>query len=337
MPRRLLLFVFIILLISASTGCEQKQILPITQKETGGEQTDQGVKLPTPTKQNDDQIQTESPKIPTILIPMPSPTLTEIPKVPSPLAIKPSELPDMNWQIVSKESQGKEADGHYLMQIKYPIITGSTGPTMDEFTTAVQSWLTNETDHFNDLAQNTPVSPSNGFLYANYTVTSQQGWKIQKLTADYQKSQPDLTADQAVFNGGIPVLSVLFQISEYSGGAHPGDFHNSINYNLASRKVIDLSDIFIRGSDYLTTVANLSIANLRQNPYLNDQDIERGAAPELENYRLWTITPDGLLIIFEEYQVGPYAAGPQTIVIPFEALKDQLNPLGPLGNYSSAQ
>jgi hypothetical protein len=337
MPRRLVFFVLIILLISASTGCEQKQFLPITQKESGREHTDQRVKLSTPTPQNNDQMETESPKIPTILVPTPSPTRTEIPKVPSPLAIKPSELPDMNWQIVSKEAQEKEDAGHYLLQIKYPIITGSTGPTMDEFTKAVKSWLTNETDHFTDLAQNTPVSPGNGFLYANYTVTSQQGWNTQKLTADYQKSQPDLSADQAIFNGGIPVLSVLFQISEYSGGAHPGDFHNSINYNLVSGKVIDLSELFIPGSDYLATMASLSIANLRQNPYLDDQDIGRGAAPKPENYRLWTITPEGLMIMFEEYQVGPYAAGPQIIVIPFEALKDQLNPLGPLGNYSSAQ
>ena len=42
-----------------------------------------------------------------------------------------------------------------------------------------------------------------------------------------------------------------------------------------------------------------------------------GAKPTPENYAVWNVSADGLVITFNEYQVAAYAAGPQEVVIPF--------------------
>jgi hypothetical protein len=46
--------------------------------------------------------------------------------------------------------------------------------------------------------------------------------------------------------------------------------------------------------------------------------------------RNWNITPDGLLITFDTYQVGPGAAGPQQVNVPYNALGSVINSQGPL-------
>jgi hypothetical protein len=40
-----------------------------------------------------------------------------------------------------------------------------------------------------------------------------------------------------------------------------------------------------------------------------------------------------LAITFDEYQVAPYAAGPQTVVVPFSELTNLLNPEGPAKSF----
>jgi hypothetical protein len=45
-----------------------------------------------------------------------------------------------------------------------------------------------------------------------------------------------------------------------------------------------------------------------------------GAGPDLANYKTWNITPSGLVVTFDPYQVAAYAAGPQEVLIPYDAL-----------------
>jgi hypothetical protein len=54
----------------------------------------------------------------------------------------------------------------------------------------------------------------------------------------------------------------------------------------------------------------------------------------VENYRNWNITPDGLMITFDEYQVAPYAAGPQTVTVPYSELRGLINPEGVLKQFT---
>jgi hypothetical protein len=53
-----------------------------------------------------------------------------------------------------------------------------------------------------------------------------------------------------------------------------------------------------------------------------------------ENYAVWNLSAEGLVITFNEYQVAAYAVGPQVVVIPFTALKDISDPRGPLTTFT---
>ena len=66
---------------------------------------------------------------------------------------------------------------------------------------------------------------------------------------------------------------------------------------------------------------------------LDDESIKEGAGPNPKNYQSWTITRRGLGVNFDAYQVGPYVAGPQFVLIPYAAIKHIIKPDGPLAPY----
>ena len=70
---------------------------------------------------------------------------------------------------------------------------------------------------------------------------------------------------------------------------------------------------------------------------LDETSIESGAGASAKNFESWTITKKGLGINFDAYQVGPYAAGPQYVLVPYSALKDMINPDGPVGQFVKQQ
>ena len=66
---------------------------------------------------------------------------------------------------------------------------------------------------------------------------------------------------------------------------------------------------------------------------LDDESIKDGAGPNPKNYQSWTITKQGLGVNFDAYQVGPYVAGPQFVLVPYTAIKDLVKPDGPLASF----
>jgi hypothetical protein len=127
------------------------------------------------------------------------------------------------------------------------------------------------------------------------------------------------------------LFSINFDISFYaSGAAHPGHYSITVNYDLGQSKELALSDLFLPNSNYLETISSYCIAELGKQPFFEGPFAE-GAQPTPENYHNWNITPDGLLITFDEYQVAPYAAGPQKVTVPYSALQTLINTQGPLG------
>ena len=66
-----------------------------------------------------------------------------------------------------------------------------------------------------------------------------------------------------------------------------------------------------------------------------DADMMRsGASERADNYKAWAITKKGLWITFDPYQVAPYAAGPQHVLVPYSALKDVIKPDGPVAAFA---
>jgi len=139
------------------------------------------------------------------------------------------------------------------------------------------------------------------------------------------------------------IISVEFQMDYYQhGAAHGSHAFHVINYDVKAGRELVLADLFRPGSDYLSKVSEVSIKQLRRwnkdsadypggggQPYLDEQGIADGAKPSADNYQNWTLTPRGLAVTFDYYQLGAYAAGAPSVVLPYADLKDVLKPDGP--------
>jgi hypothetical protein len=186
-----------------------------------------------------------------------------------------------------------------------PQLTGSDDPRLAAFNQRLTALVSNEVDIFRQsFLQNTAPTVNNGSsLNVTYKLVSQIN----------------------------DIWSFKFDVSFYAdGAAHPGLNSATLNYDLGQGKELTLADLFLPGSNYLKAISAYCSAELSKQPFF-DAPFSEGAQPTLENYRNWNIAPDGLMITFDEYQVAPYAAGPQTVVVPYNVLQAVINPQGAIG------
>lgn len=138
------------------------------------------------------------------------------------------------------------------------------------------------------------------------------------------------------------ILSAKIEYYQFTGGAHGGTTYEFLNYNVDSGEKINWQDVFKKDSDYLKIISNYSKDNLSNQLLKPDEPlsdsgwIEQGTAPTNDNYNTNIgFDKDGLTIVFQQYQVAAYAAGPQQVLIPYLQLKDVINPNGLLKNIST--
>jgi hypothetical protein len=130
------------------------------------------------------------------------------------------------------------------------------------------------------------------------------------------------------------LISLNFQESTFSGGAHGNTNYFTLNYDLKNGKELKLADLFKPGAKYLQILSAYCIKDLQsrtddgENSGLAQDMWEEGAKPVAENFNSWNITRKGVMITFSPYQVGPYAAGPQFVIVPYSELKGILKPDG---------
>jgi hypothetical protein len=148
--------------------------------------------------------------------------------------------------------------------------------------------------------------------------------------ADLPTSTIDVSYEPVTTTSSL--LSLRFGVGFYArGAAHPGGYYVTLNYDVKMGKVLALADLFQPSARYLQVLAGYCIKQLSAKQVL---DFPEGAEPTEENYRNWNIKADGLLISFDSYQVAPYAAGPQEVVVPYSVLKNFVKADGPLAQFA---
>jgi len=221
------------------------------------------------------------------------------------LPVSPTKTPIPISQQVTLTSISFKEDGQspvYTISAQTPKLAGSDDTRAQEFNKKVDSLIQAEIEYFrkNILAQVPVSSVSTGsFFDAQYTVVFQSG----------------------------NLWSLKFNFMGYAdGAAHPYHYSITFNYDLEQGKKLSLDELFRPDSNYLEAVSSYCIFDLSKRDIGFYGGFEQGAEPTTKNYRNWNITQDGLMITFDEYQVAPYAAGAQTVVVPYEGLKAVINP-----------
>lgn len=234
-----------------------------------------------------------------------APTFTPIPSF-TPEAQTASAALSSGLTVQSSPVEEAGTEPPYTIKAQVPYLQGSDDARVQSFNAYLKQIVQNEIDGFktNTLAYaSTPPMVNGSSLEIQYSVLGQRGdiWSIQFLVYFY--------AD---------------------GAAHPGHYSISVNYDLANSREVTLDELFLPGSDYLMTLADISKAELATRD-IGFESFSTGADPLPENYTRWNLSNEGFLVVtFDEYQVAPYAAGPQTVTIPVSQLQTIVNPNGVL-------
>jgi Protein of unknown function (DUF3298)/Deacetylase PdaC len=221
--------------------------------------------------------------------------------------------------LVSKQIKENNKKLNYEIAAQYPQLTGGNNPNLEKFNQAARAAVTKKVAGFKkDMA---PEADEN-----------------TEETRPEDSMGSDLTISYTVALAQDDLVSIDFEVSSYfQGAAHPNSYTETFNYDLKNGKQLKLADLFKPGAKYLQAIANYCIADLKKQATekgLQAEEIDKGAAAKADNYLGWTITKRGLGIDFDPYQVGPYAAGPQFVLVPYSDLKDLINPEGPIGQFA---
>jgi len=114
-------------------------------------------------------------------------------------------------------------------------------------------------------------------------------------------------------------ISLFFDRYEYTGGAHGNNEQYSDTWNLQSGVQMKLSRLFANQNykTYIIRMINLQIA----------EQIANGTNQYFENYSelvtqyfnedSFYLTPQGVAIYFQQYEIAPYSSGIPTFLIPY--------------------
>jgi hypothetical protein len=195
----------------------------------------------------------------------------------------------------------------YSVDLDIPYLIGEA-PGETSFNERVGEIISSELDSFKALAvENEPWRLENMPEIGSY------------LEMSYEVTYLDNTL----------VSTVLYFSAYLAGAAHPNSYTYTVTIDLASGRELGLGDLFLPGTDYLSRISEICVQELTSREALM---FPEGAYPTEENYRLWNISPEGLGVRFDPYQIAPYALGPQNVMVPFDSLSNLIDPAGLLVN-----
>lgn len=138
----------------------------------------------------------------------------------------------------------------------------------------------------------------------------------------------------AIHRPGAATISVEVSFYSFTGGAHGNGGTYAVLVNLRNGRELKPEAVFVPGEDWLRTVTGIVADDLKK------QFVERpGFDDALEPAKLaelmaepgrYLFKADGLEIIFNPYDVGPYAAGTYQVAIPYSRLRALIRADGPI-------
>ncbi len=208
-------------------------------------------------------------------------------------------------------SANKKSAPAYTATLIYPqLTTGSQGSAIGSINRALSGAVNRVLSGFQRLVDSSPAETE------PYNESSLTGHFLSDiLNADF--------------------VSFTFSFYQYeSGAAHGIDTIETFNFNARTGHQYRLADLFRSDTDWLGALSSESRAMLPgvEGSSYGDLSmfIDPGTTPKMSNFDAWALTPWGLSIQFENYQVGPFSAGNPVIIIPYRSLQSLLSPTSPI-------
>ena len=127
------------------------------------------------------------------------------------------------------------------------------------------------------------------------------------------------------------MLSIRFSMTAYTGGAHGSHWTEALNLTTSPARSFGIEDLF---TDPATGLNELSVYAIQELLAASNNGISRderrvreGAAPDAKNFESFNLTSRGVLLTFDEYQVGIYPGGSTEVHVPYHVVSRILNPV----------
>lgn len=220
---------------------------------------------------------------------------------------------ELQLPFVVKEILEENKNLNYKIEVHYPQLENySDSKIQKDFNDTIYNYVNTEVENFRkEMETWTPVPELDvqSFLSMEYSLE----YELNNIVS-------------------IRFLNDLY----FSGSAHGSHMYWPLNYDLLNNKIINLSDLFMEKSDYLVILSDYCREDLMKRSdseelFLDEEWVSQGTGPEEETFQCFNLKDSGILITFNEYQVAPYAAGPQEVNIPYNHLEVIINPDGPAG------
>lgn len=219
-----------------------------------------------------------------------------------------------NAPVAGNTGSLNESGAYYEITAKYPTATPiATSGSVEANAKAV--------DMMKQFELNTIAEFKKQGNFANLSHDD-----VQMLGLDQRKESLDITYQSYTGSGTV---SYVFTIVEDTHGAHPNSTYRTFTFNKTTGTQLSLSDLFSPGAPYLTTLSTKSRALLpaaiAKRVGISAASVDKtmlnsGTTAKAESFQNWYADGTNLVIIFPPYQVAAYAAGTQTISIPFSQL-----------------
>ncbi len=120
------------------------------------------------------------------------------------------------------------------------------------------------------------------------------------------------------------IVSIALEIASYTGGAHGNLEIVTMTYDLKNAALLEPLDFFQEPTMALELMSRFSYNSLSNSlgNLSREYILREGTEAALENYSALMLTPAGIRIYFQPYQVAPWSAGTQIVNVPLDFLEE---------------
>src|SRR5437868_1074247 len=128
------------------------------------------------------------------------------------------------------------------------------------------------------------------------------------------------------------LISLVFTIATFSGGAHPNSARIALLFDLAAGRALKLADVLADPKTAVAEIAARCKTQLEEQAKKEDWELFDNAdvAAVVGEDTNWAADKEGVEILFDPYSVAPYVVGPRECRLSYADVKEWLNPSGPL-------
>lgn len=212
----------------------------------------------------------------------------------------------------------KDKESKYEIDIQYPVIEGAADPGVREINTRLEGFI---------------IELIHGFRATYVTGDHETDWSSQFTSVLAAAFTVTLLTDE--------LLSLKIDFSQYgAGAAHSQEWSRCFNYQFKPTVPVELYRLFRPDTqpEHLKIISTLCIDNLKSQAQKDEIELESlwlddGASPKADNFEVFNLTERSIIFTFDPYQVGFYAWHTRKVEIPYDSIREFLDPSGVLKPY----